>query len=387
MSIATPLATSGRFIVDANGRRVRLAGVNWFGAHQDLGVPPGLDRVDRNALAETIAGLGFNSVRFPFSVWMTEQTAPVPDQYLSANPDLYGSTPMQVYDACVAALTGAGLIVIPNCHMLYPGWCCTDIDNNGLWYNDNWPAARFMAAWRDIAARYASNPLVAAMDIKNEPRSASIGGTVVRPSWGTGGGTDFAAMYAQTGDMIHAISPAPLIICEGLGYAADLTGVRDHPVRLGQPGKVVYSMHDYPWFHPPDQSPDAFADQVNAACGYLLTEGIAPVWLGEFSTDTGSLANFGLAPASMVGDARSGVWWTNIHAWLTANDVDWCWWGLNPTHAKGSTPVTNKLQYNWGDRASDGLLTEDWTGVANPTVMGILQEMMTAHTGPGAGTG
>ena len=30
---------------------------------------------------------------------------------------------MQVYDACVEALTGAGLIVIPNCHMLDAGWC------------------------------------------------------------------------------------------------------------------------------------------------------------------------------------------------------------------------------------------------------------------------
>jgi len=132
MTIAPPLSTCGRFIVDANGRRVRLAGVNWFGTHEDLGVPPGLDRVHRAALAETIASLGFNSVRFPFSVWMMDRTSVVPDQYLAANPDLHGSTPMQVYDACVAALTGAGLIVIPNCHMLFGGWCCADNDNNGL---------------------------------------------------------------------------------------------------------------------------------------------------------------------------------------------------------------------------------------------------------------
>ncbi len=386
MSVATPLSTSGRFIVDANGHRVRLAGVNWFGAHEDHGVPPGLDRVHRDDLARTIAGMGFNSVRFPFSVWMTEQTSPVPDQYLRANPDLHGSTPMQVYDACVAALTGAGLIVIPNCHMLFRGWCCTNIDNNGLWYNDNWPAAKFTAAWQDITARYASNPLVAAMDIKNEPRSATVGGRTLKPSWGTGGATDFAAMYTQMGNLIHAINPAPLIICEGLSFAADLTGARAYPVRLDQPGKVVYSMHDYPWFHAPDQTEQAFAAQVNAACGYLLTEGIAPLWLGEFSTDTGSLANFGLAPASIAGNAENGVWWTNIYAWLTANDVDWCWWGLNPTHAQGTTPVTNKLQYNWGDRASDGLLAEDWTGVANPAVMDLLRPLMTAHAGPAVST-
>ena len=65
-------------------------------------------------LAELLAAQGFNCVRFPFSLWMTEQTAPVADQYLLQNPDLHGSTPMQVYDACVKALTGQGLIVIPN---------------------------------------------------------------------------------------------------------------------------------------------------------------------------------------------------------------------------------------------------------------------------------
>ena len=96
MGTATPLSTSGRFIVEAHGRRVRLAGVNWIGAHMDDGVAPGLDRVPRGALAQTIAGLGFNCVRFPFSIWMTRQTSPVADRHLAANPDLYGLTPLQV---------------------------------------------------------------------------------------------------------------------------------------------------------------------------------------------------------------------------------------------------------------------------------------------------
>ena len=135
MPMEMPLSANGRFIVDAHGRRVRLAGVNWYGFHEDLGVAPGLDRTHRRTLAKTIALHGFNSVRLPFSVWMTEQTKPVPDEYLAANPDLFGATPMQVFDACVEALTGAGLIVIPNCHMLDPGWCCSEADGNGLWYN------------------------------------------------------------------------------------------------------------------------------------------------------------------------------------------------------------------------------------------------------------
>ena len=62
-------------------------------------------------------------------------------------------------------------------------------------------------------------------------------------------------MYTTVGNLIHEIDPHPLIICEGLSYAGDLTGVGSHPVKLAQPGKVVYSMHDYSWFgHPADQS-------------------------------------------------------------------------------------------------------------------------------------
>jgi endoglucanase len=371
VEIATPLSVSGRFIVDAHGRRVRLAGVNWYGAHEDLGVAPGLERTDRRALARLIAGQGFNSVRLPFSLWMTEQTAPVPDKYLVANPDLSGATPIQVYDACVEALTGEGLIVVPNCHILDPGWCCSDDDGNGLWYNHRWPAGKFVAAWQDMAVRYRPNPLVAAMDIMNEPRRTTAGWRVLTPTWGTRHKTDVAAMYTAVGNLIHEIDPDVLIICEGLAYAADLTDVADHPVQLERPGKVVYSMHDYPWFHPNGQSRQAYFDQMRHSGGYLLARQIAPLWMGEFGHDTRSLAS------------SPSPWWHNFHAWLTENDVDWCWWALNPTQPKGTIPVANRHRSNWGDPESWGLLTPDWRGVANAGVMDLLTSMIAPRTGPG----
>jgi endoglucanase len=367
-----PLSTSGRFIVDARGRRVRLAGVNWYGFHEDDGVAPGLDRADRRTLARRIAMHGFNSVRLPFSLWMTEQAVPVPDRYLAANPDLPGATPMQVYDACVEALTEAGLIVIPNCHTLDPGWCCADDDESGLWFNDRWAAAKFFGAWQDMAARYKSNPLVAGMDIMNEPRRTRVGGRVLTPTWGSGHRTDIAAMYTTVGNLIHEISPEVLIICEGLGYAADLTGVARHPVRLERPGKVVYSLHDYSWFHPREQPRAAYLEQMHRAGGYLLSEQIAPMWIGEFGNDTRSLAGF------------SGVWWNNLEAWLTEHDVDWCWWALNATQPRGTVPVAGRHRSHWGDPEPWGLLAPDWRGVANPQVLDLLKAMIPPRTGPGA---
>jgi endoglucanase len=381
--IETPLSTSGRFVVDAQGRRVRLAGVNWYGAHEDLGLAPGLDRTHRSRLAKTIALHGFNSVRLPFSLWMTGQTSPVPDEYLAANPDLSGATPMQVYDACVEALTGEGLIVIPNCHMLDPGWCCSESDGNGLWYNDRWPEAKFFAIWQGMAARYKSNPRVAGMDLMNEPRRARAGWRVLTPTWGSRPKTDVAAMYTAVGNLIHEISPHVLIICEGLNYAADLTGVARHPVRLERPGQVVYSMHDYSWFHPARQSRSAYFDQMHKAGGYILGDQLAPLWIGEFGNDTRSLANFGLAPSSQGSHSDSAVWWNNLEAWLTENDVDWCWWALNPTQPKGTIPVTNQHRSNWGDPEGFGLLAPDWRGVANPRVLDLLKSMIGPRTGPG----
>ena len=382
MTLALPLSTSGRFIVDAHGRRVRLAGVNWAGASEDMGVPVGLDHVNRSTLAELIAAMGFNCVRFPFSLWMTEQSHPVPDQYLAANQDLYGKTPMEVYDACVKALTGAGLIVIPNCHLLDYGWCCSTGDENGLWFNDRWPASKFTQAWQGIAQRYASNPLVAAMDIKNEPREATVGAHVLAPTWGTGGQTDIAAMYTSVGNLIHEITPGVLIICEGLNYATSLAPVGSHPIKLARPGKVVYSMHDYSWDHAPGQTQAAYAEQMNKAGGYILTEQIAPLWIGELGDNAASLA----VPSQPDGAPPVG-WWINLQAWLTEADVDWCWWALNPTHGASITPPAGPVKYNWGDPEPYGLLSSNWTAAGFPALMKLLLSLTEPHMGPGVGEG
>ena len=335
------------------------------------GVAPGLERTDRRSLARRIAMHGFNSVRLPFSLWMTGQATPVPGRYLAANPDLSGATPIEVYDACVEALTGAGLIVLPNCHTLDPGWCCAGDDEQGLWFNRRWPAGKFFAAWPALAARYQSNPLVAGMDIMNEPRRTRVGWHDLTPTWGSWPRTDLAAMYTTAGNLIHEVSSDVLIICEGLNYAADLAGVARHPVRLERPGKVVYSLHDYSWFHPREQPRAAYLEQMHRAGGYLLSEQIAPLWIGEFGAGTRSLTEF------------SGVWWNNFEAWLTENDVDWCWWALNGTQPRGTVPVVGRHRSRWGDGEGFGLLAPDWRGVANPQVLEILRAMIPPRTGPG----
>ena len=387
MPVATPLSVSGRFIVDARQNRVKLCGVNWAGAHQDDMTPGGLDHRHRSQIAEQIAAWGFNSVRLPFALSTVTATRPVSASLITANRDLEGRTPWQVYQACVRALTGAGLMVIPNCHLLFAGWCCSDSDGNGLWWNGNWPAAKFTSAWLSAAATFGEDPLVIGYDLKNEPRKANIGGTVYNPSWGDGNReTDFRQLYSSVASQLQAVDSSALFFCEGLSYAGDLTKAGAHPVTPGNGGCVVYSMHDYSWFHPPGQPQASYISSMDAKGGYLLTGGVAPVWVGEFGTGNATPAAVlsGAAHgASSPGDWNLGMWFSHFLAWAKLRDVDWCLWLLDGTMRRGTTPQTNQLQFAEGDRSGYGLFAQDWMGVSSPALLEALQSIMPATLGPG----
>ena len=54
--------------VDTEGERVKLACVNWYGAHMEDMMVNGLDRQPIQFIADTIAELGFNCVRLPWAL-------------------------------------------------------------------------------------------------------------------------------------------------------------------------------------------------------------------------------------------------------------------------------------------------------------------------------
>lgn len=349
--------------------------------------PGGLDYRHRDQIAAQIAAWGFNSVRFPFALTTVTAAEPVPDSLIAANPDLRGHTPWQVYQACVQALTGAGLMVIPNCHLLSPGWCCSESDGNGLWWNSGWPSAAFTTTWIKVAMAFAGDPLVIGYDLKNEPRTATIGGRAYKPSWGDRNAhTDFRQMYSSVATRIQAVDPAALFFCEGLSYASDLSAAGAHPVTPGKSGPVVYSMHDYGWFHPSGQDQADYIAAMDAKGGYLLTRGEAPVWVGEFGTgnDTPAAAGAGTAHGkNSPGDWNLGAWFSNFLAWARLRDADWCLWLLDGTLRKSTTPQTGPLLYADGDRSGYGLFAQDWTGVSSPALLHALQSIMPATLGPG----
>ena len=162
-----PLRTSSRWIVDAQGARVKFACVNWSGAAQKDGVVGGLQHQPPARIAIQFASMGFNCVRIPWSVAMIQRPHNVSNaSLLAAAPSLRGKSTPEILDDVVDACASARLMVVLDNHMSDPDWCCSETDENGLWYNDRWPEAEWIAAHKAVAARYAQQPYVVAAELR-----------------------------------------------------------------------------------------------------------------------------------------------------------------------------------------------------------------------------
>jgi endoglucanase len=243
---ALPLRAEGRWILDGKGQRIKLVAVNWYGAEERDYVVAGLDRAPLPELALRIRELGYNTVRLPWSNEMFERNPVIAEALVSKNPQLAGKRALEVLDAVIAALAHQGLLVVLDNHNSDADWCCSDTDDNGLWWNSRYSETAWISDWRGLVQRYRDQPAVVGVDLRNEPRSA--GGK--KPTWG---GTDPALDWKRAAGACAAeilkINPNLLIVLEGLNYATDFSGSYTNPLSLPVAGHLVYSPHDYAWFH------------------------------------------------------------------------------------------------------------------------------------------
>ncbi|NEE26834.1 glycoside hydrolase, partial [Streptomyces sp. SID7982] len=70
---------------------------------------------------------------------MIDDTRPVSG--LTANPELNGLRPLEVFDRAVRALTDAGFAVILNNHSTQTRWCC------GVDGSERWNSGRSTEEW------------------------------------------------------------------------------------------------------------------------------------------------------------------------------------------------------------------------------------------------
>ncbi|MDQ2801346.1 MAG: glycoside hydrolase family 5 protein [Pseudomonadota bacterium] len=302
------LSTNGNQIVDQSGQPVRIAGIGWNGPDGGAGSElSGLEETGYRNVMDSIKADGFNTIRIPWSnVSLHAMPKPGTVSYIK-NPGLQGLNTLGIFDEVVKYAGRIGLKIIFDHHTDDAGphdWGGQQA--NGLWI-DRGPgtdgtdgsghagtvtAARFEHDWVALARHYAGNPTVVGFDLDNEPTGSG------QINWGEGGPTDIHRMCTDVGNAIQAVNPDALMICEGPqewsgpapgmpdgGPDGDLSGVARKPVRLHTPNKVVYSAHEYPTeISGQHLSAAEMISQMNAAWGYLVTQNIAPVWIGEMGS-------------------------------------------------------------------------------------------------------
>jgi len=101
---------------------------------------------------------------------MYEHNPKVKDEYLAANPGLQGKRALEILDDVVNALGDEGLLVILDNHVSRADWCCTEYDCNGLWYTDEYPAAKWIEDWKGIVTRYKDKRHVVEPDVGERVR-------------------------------------------------------------------------------------------------------------------------------------------------------------------------------------------------------------------------
>lgn len=288
-------------------------------------------------MLDQIKSLGYNTIRLPYSNQLFDSSSKPSGIDYSLNPDLQGLQGLQLMDKIVDYATGIGLHIILDQHRPDAS------GQSALWYTPAYPESRWIADWQMLAAHYKNNPLVIGADLHNEPHTPAC--------WGCGQpAIDWQAAAERAGNAILSVNPNWLIFVEGVdcygsnsdcaGWGSNLEGVKDHPVQLNVPNRLVYSVHDYPasvswhpWFSAPDY-PANLPAVWDKYWGYVAKQGIAPVWVGEFG--------------SRLQTEQDRQWFSTLINYLGkgAGGFNWTYWSWNPDSAD-----------------TGGILMDDWLTV------------------------
>jgi len=349
--------TDGNQIVDATGKTVRIAGVNWFGFETNIYVVHGLWARSYQDMMKQMVQLGFNTIRIPYaSDTFNPANKPNSDSInFSLNPDLKGLGSLQILDKIVSYAGQIGLRIILDHHSSMH-------DNHAsepLWYipgSSTYTEQAWINDWVMLAKHYAGNATVIGADLHNEPHGEA--------SWGDGNlATDWQLAAERGGNAILQANPNWLIFVEGVEnyqgqnywWGGNLMGAGQHPVVLNLANRLVYSVHDYPksvhdqtWFNDANY-PNNMPEVWNKYWAYLYRQNIAPVWLGELG--------------SKLETSSDQQWYQKLTGYLAdttgstagGQGMSWTWWSWNP--ASGDT---------------GGILKDDWKTVNEDKVKGLV---------------
>jgi endoglucanase len=281
-------------------------------------VPGGLDQRSYRDIIQSVKSMGYNVIRIPFSSTAIQPGTMAHGIDVRLNPDLAGLTTLDVLDRIIAECGRQGIKVILDRHRI-SAWVVPS-----LWFDGGYSEDQWVADWVRLAHHYNGNDAVVGFDLQNEPYGAT---------WGTGDPrTDWRRAATRAGNAIVAVNPHVLIFVEGIGtygagptywYGGELRGVGAAPIVLTRPGRLVYSPHEYgpsvypeAWFNVPE-FPSNLPFVWDAHWGYIVSQGIAPVVVGELG-------------APELGYDQGGTWQRAFLSYLDSRRLGFVAWALNP---------------------------------------------------------
>ncbi|KAI1644567.1 glycoside hydrolase family 5 protein [Daldinia loculata] len=392
-----PLSTSSRWILDADGQRVKLRCVNWAG-HQEANLPEGLNKQSIDYIADFIHQQGFNCVRLTYSIdHALNPDVLVSDSFVNAasaanvsatdmnsmysqvaekNPFVNGATTRAVFEAVIAALWKRGVMTILDNHVSKASWCCNIDDGNGWWdegfgYND-WNSRFFKTQdWLNglqaIATWSVSQPGVIGMSLRNEVREWLLQGTNGRADWYN--------YMTQGAERVHGANPDLLVIIGGTQSATDLTHLRVNKSLdfSGWQGKHVWEWHAYSFtvtFALAKGNCDLLKETYGLFDGFVLVQGedyTAPLILSEFGFGMTGGPNDGLSD-------EDNSYFQCLRDYVTGNDGEWALWAVQGSYYVRQGAV--------GAEESWGLLDADWKNLRNAKLPDLLKPMFQVTQGP-----
>lgn len=390
-----PLSVSGRWIVDAAGRRFKLRCINWAG-HLEALVPEGLHRQPVERVAGWIADQGFNCVRLTYAMDMALAPAlAVEDAFrgaaaatgvdeaalmglyalaLAQNPFLHGATVLDVFDRVQAALWDRGVVTILDNHVSRASWCCDLLDGNGWWSDAPlyapetsrfFDTAQWHAGLAAMAAWSRARPGVVGLSLRNELRAAPLQLPFSAGVW--------LERMPRAARIIHAAAPDALVIVGGIAGGMDLSPLHGAAGMdaAGWADKRVWEAHAYSFSFQTRFGSCAWRRaEYTELFGFVVDAGRAytgPLFLSEMGV--------GMTGGPFDGlDHRDAAYLACIVDYMTANDADWALWAVQGSYYVRSATV----DYNetWG------ALDHAWERWRNPAFLAKLGSMMNVTQGP-----
>ncbi|KAI1505553.1 glycoside hydrolase family 5 protein [Biscogniauxia marginata] len=393
-----PLSSSSRWILDADGQRVKLRCVNWAG-HQETNLPEGLNKQSIDHIADLIQQQGFNCVRLTYSIdHALNPDVAVGESFSSAaeaasvnvedmngmyaqvvekNPFAANTTTRGVFEQVIAALWKRNVMTILDNHVSKASWCCNIDDGNGWWdeafgYNDMnsryFKTQEWLEGLSAIATWSTSQPGVIGMGLRNEVREWLLQGTFNNRD-------DWYNYMTQGATRVHEANPDLLILIGGTQSSTDLVHIRTGRTLdwSAWAGKHVWEWHAYDFtvtFAVAKGNCDLLKQTYGLFDGFVLEQGrdyTAPLILSEFGFGMAGGPNDGL-------DDDGWKYFECLREYVTGNDGEWAIWAL-----QGSYYVREgTLNYD----ESYGLLDADWNGLRNPNITALLAPMFEVTQGP-----